>query len=393
VSNWADLEREYIMQTFRRLPIVLDHGAGCTVSDTDGNEYLDLVAGIAVNVLGHAHPAVVRAITEQAARLIHVSNLYYTVPQIELAELLVKNSCASQVFFCNSGAEANEGAFKLARKWGQQHRNGAFGIISTFNSFHGRTLAALAATGQAKYQDPFRPMPEGFSHVTYNDLDAIKSATNDQTVGILLEPVQGESGVRPADPEYLRGVRQWCDEQNLLLIFDEVQTGMGRTGTLFGYEGYGVEPDIFTMAKGLAGGVPIGAVLAKERALAFGPSDHASTFGGNPLASAAGVATLRTVIDEHLPENAARQGAYFVEQLAELRTTQPMITDIRGRGLMIAFDLGRDVAGDVVAKGLKHGVILNNTGPATVRMVPPLILSKADVDRAIDAIEATLKDV
>jgi len=393
MPNWVELEKQYVMQTFRRLPVILDHGQGCNVSDTDGNTYLDLVAGIAVNVLGHAHPAVTKAITEQASKLIHVSNLYYTIPQIELAELLVEHSCASQVFFCNSGAEANEGAFKLARKWGKLHRNGAYGVISALNSFHGRTLAALAATGQAKYQDPFRPMPDGFSHVPYNDLDAIKEATTDETVAILLEPVQGESGVRPADPAYLKGVRQWCDERNLLLIFDEVQTGMGRTGKFFGYEGYGVEPDVFTMAKGLAGGVPIGAVLAKERALAFGPSDHASTFGGNPLASAAGVATVRTVLDEHLVENAATQGAYFAEQLAELKSTQPVITEVRARGLMLAFDLDREAAGDVVTAGLKHGVILNNTSANTVRMVPPLIITKAEVDRAIDAIDATLKDV
>jgi acetylornithine aminotransferase/acetylornithine/N-succinyldiaminopimelate aminotransferase len=393
MPNWADLEKQYIMQTFRRLPVILDHGHGCMVSDTEGNSYLDLVAGIAVNVLGHAHPAVVKAITDQAQRLIHVSNLYYTTPQIELAELLVKHSCADQVFFCNSGAEANEGAFKLARKWGKLHRNGAYRIISTFNSFHGRTLATVAATGQAKYQDPFRPMPDGFSHVPYNDLDALKQATTDQTVAILLEPVQGESGVHPASQAYLEGARAWCDEQNLLLIFDEVQTGMGRTGHLFGYQGYRVEPDVFTLAKGLAGGVPIGAVLAKQRALAFGASDHASTFGGNPLACAAAVATLQTIIEDKLVDNAAQQGAYFADQLAELKSTMPQITDIRTRGLMLAFDLQTESAAAVVVKGLTHGVILNNTSANTIRMVPPLILSKADVDAAIDAIEATLKDV
>src|SRR5229473_7345272 len=290
-----ELADRYLMQTGRRLPVTFVRGRGCLVYDDAGNEYLDLVAGIAVNLLGHAHPEVAAALTAQAKALIHTSNLYYTEPQVELARRLVELSFPSRVFLCNSGAEANEAAIKIARKWGGRHRDGAFEIITTAGSFHGRTLATVTAGGQAKYSDPFKPLPEGFVHVPYNDLDAIRAATNARTVAVMLEPVMGEIGVVPAKPGYLAGVRRWCDDQGLLLILDEVQTGLGRTGRWFAHQHHGITPDVMTLAKGLGGGVPIGACLANPRADVFEPGDHGSTFGGNPLACAAAIAVLSVI--------------------------------------------------------------------------------------------------
>ncbi|MDA8219238.1 MAG: acetylornithine transaminase [Dehalococcoidales bacterium] len=393
MSNWIEQEQKYYMGVSKRLPIVLVRGEGVRVWDENGESYLDLVAGIAASLLGHAHPAVVNAICRQAGELIHVSNLYYTIPQLELAKLLVDNSAGNQVFFANSGAEANEGAIKLARKYGKLKRDGAYEIISAMDSFHGRTLATVAATGQPKFQKPFEPMPAGFKIVPYNDIGALKAATTKLTAGVLLEVVQGESGVHPASSEYLRAVRQWCDEQNLLLIFDEVQTGMGRTGKFLAYEHYGIEPDIITMAKGLAGGVPIGAFLAKQSASVFELSDHGSTFGGNPLACAAGVATMRTLFEEGLIARAATVGTYLLGRLEEMAGKFPSVAEVRGLGLMAAFDLKEEQAAQVVNGALQHGVILNNTGPRTVRMVPPLILGEPDVDEAIAAISETLAEL
>jgi acetylornithine/N-succinyldiaminopimelate aminotransferase len=390
-TNWSASEAAHYMHTFKRLPVCLDHGEGVYVWDVDGKRYMDWVAGIAVNVLGHAHPAVTEAICTQAKKLIHTSNLYYTIPQLELADLLIANSCAERVFFANSGAEANEGAIKLARKWGKLHRDGAYEVITALDSFHGRTLAMVAATGQPKYQEPYAPMPAGFVNVPFNDLAAAKAATTDATVAIMVEPVQGESGVHPADPDYLQGLREWCDKEGMLLIFDEIQTGMGRTGHFLGYEWYKVEPDVFTMAKGLAGGVPIGAFLAKGSAAeALGPGDHGSTFGGSPLACAAGVATVRTLLEQDLPANAGKQGGYLAAKLAELRREFPVITEIRARGLMIAFDLSEDVAPKLVLGGLEQGLILNNTGPHTIRIVPPLILNRREVDEGIGLLRSAL---
>ncbi len=393
MSHWLELEQKYYMRTFNRLPVVLVRGEGTRVWDENGRCYLDMVAGIAVNVLGHCHPAVVEALTRQARTLIHTSNLYYTIPQLELAELLINHSCADRVFFANSGAEANEGAIKLARKYGRLHRHGAYEIITVTGSFHGRTLATLAATAQPKYQEPFAPMPEGFRSVPFNDLAALQAATTERTCAVLLEVVQGESGVHLADGDYLRGVRAWCDQHNLLLILDEIQTGMGRTGRFLAYEHHGIEPDIFTMAKGLAGGVPIGAVLAKERAAVFTPGDHGSTFGGNPLACAAGVATVRTILEQDLAAHSARVGRYLLEQLRALQARQPAIAQVRGLGLMVAFDLTTDRAAEVVRGALQRGLILNNTGPRTIRMVPPLILTEAEVDEAVAIIAETLADL
>jgi acetylornithine/N-succinyldiaminopimelate aminotransferase len=387
---WRELEQQYYMRTFNRQPVVLVRGEGARVFDENGKSYLDMVAGLAVNVLGHCHPAVVEAITTQARQLIHTTNLYYTTPQLELAEILIENSCADRIFFANSGAEANEGALKLARKWGRLNRNGAFEVITAENSFHGRTLATLAATGQPKYHKPFEPMPAGFTSVPFNDLDALKAATNPQTCAIMLEVVQGESGVHLATPEYLRDVRDWCDEQGLLLIFDEIQTGLGRTGKWLSFEHYGVEPDIYTLAKGLAGGVPIGAFLAKEHASVFTAGDHGSTFGGGPLACAAGVATVKTIFAENLAAHSAEIGAYALDRLREIQRRRSMVETIRGLGLMVAFDITTDDAPRIVGEALKQGLILNATGPRTIRMVPPLIVGRAEVDEAVSTIDSLL---
>lgn len=388
--NWQEIERKYFMSTFKRLPVVLVRGEGVRVWDEDGRSYLDMVAGIAVNVLGHAHPAVIDAITEQARQLIHVSNLYYSIPQLQLAELLVENSCGDKVFFGNSGAEANEGAIKLARKYGKLHRNGAYEVISVTGSFHGRTLATIAATGQAKFQEPFTPMPAGFKNVPFNDIDAIKQATTVLTCAVLLECVQGESGVHPADAQYLKDLRAWCDEQGLLLILDEIQTGVGRTGKFLAYENYGVEPDVFTLAKGLGGGVPIGAIVAKESAACFAVSDHGSTFGGNPLACAAGVATVKYILENGVIDNAKQMGDLLLSGLRSLQAKHSGVREVRGMGLMAALDLQEEKAQQLVEKALQDGLILNATGPNTIRMAPALIIGRSDIEEAVAIIDQVL---
>ncbi len=388
--DWKEVERKYFMPVFKRLPIALVRGDGVRVWDDDGKSYLDMVAGIAVNVLGHAHPAVVDAIADQSKRLIHVSSLYYSIPQLQLAELLVENSCGDKVFFGNSGTEANEGAIKLARKYGKLHRDGAFEVISMSGSFHGRTLATLAATGQAKFQAPFSPMPAGFKNVAFNDIEAVKQATTAQTCAVLLECIQGESGVHLADKEYLKSLRSWCDEQGLLLIFDEIQTGMGRTGTFLGFENYGVEPDVFTMAKGLGGGVPIGAVVAKESANCFTTSDHGSTFGGNPLACAAGVATVKYILDNGLVDNAREMGKQLLSGLRSLKDNHPIVRETRGLGLMAALDLEEDRAQELVEAALSRGLIVNATGPKTIRLVPPLIVKQQEIEEAVSILDSCL---
>ncbi|HWE62809.1 MAG TPA: acetylornithine transaminase [Chloroflexota bacterium] len=393
-SQLADIvEREHrvYMPTFKRQPLLLVRGEGCYVWDDAGKRYLDLVAGIAVNVLGHAHPALLEALATQGSTLIHTSNLYYTRPQIELAELLVALTGLDQVFFVNSGAEANETAIKLARKFGKRYRNGAFAIITARASFHGRTLTTVAATGQEKYQAPFTPLPPGFSHVPYNDLDALRQATTSETVAVMLEPVQGESGIHLAQERYLQAVRRHCDEHGLLLILDEVQSGIGRTGEFLASQGYGVQGDIVTLAKGLCGGLPAGAALARGAASCFEPGDHGSTMGGNPLVCAAGLATLRTIRDEGIMEHVRVIGAYFLQQLESLQQRYPVVVAARGRGLMLAIDLARPEAAAVVDRTREQGLLINSTGPTTVRMVPPLILSQGQVDEAMQILEAAIR--
>jgi acetylornithine/N-succinyldiaminopimelate aminotransferase len=392
-TNWAELESRYYMRTFSRLPVVFERGEGCYLYDIDGKQYLDLVAGLAVNILGHAHPAIVEAITTQAQQLIHTSSLYYTEPQLELAQWLVDRSPFDRIFFANSGAEANEGAIKLARKYGRTRRGGAYEIITVTGSFHGRTLATVAATAQAKFQEPFLPMPDGFRYVPFNDIDAMRAAISDKTAAIMLECVQGESGIHIHDREYLQAVRRLCDDHHILLICDEIQCGLGRTGAFYGFEQFGIEPDVATLAKGLAGGLPIGAFLAKEACAVLTPGDHGSTMGGNPVCCAAGIAAMRYLEEHELTANAARAGLAFLNELGNLKETMPGIVEVRGMGLMVAFDTAEEIAAEIVQEGLRRGVILNNTGPRTVRLVPPLIISDGQVEKAVGLIADTLRSV
>lgn len=390
MTDWMALEAQVHLRTFKRVPRVLVRGQGCRVWDIDGREYLDLVGGWAVDSLGHCAPAIVAALTAQAQQLIQVSNQFYTIPQLELAQLLVEHSPCDRVFFANSGAEANEGAFKLARRWGKAHRGGAYGIISTEGGFHGRTLAAIAATGKPAYQEPFTPLPGGFGQVPWNDVEAIKRASTDDTVAVLLEPIQGEAGVNVPADDYLPAVRRWCDEQGLLLILDEIQTGVGRCGTLWGHDLYGVEPDIMTLAKGLGGGIAIGAILAKERAAAFEPGDHGSTFGGNPLACAAALAVMREVLSRDLPAHAARMGEYFLAQLRALQARWPAIREVRGRGLLLAVEFDGEIAVAVLEAALERGLLLNAVKPTAIRLMPPLIVSEAEIDQAVGVLDAAI---
>jgi acetylornithine/N-succinyldiaminopimelate aminotransferase len=390
MDNWQELEQKYYMRIINRLPVTLVRGKGARVWDTEGKEYLDFVAGSAVNSLGHCHPVVVKALTEQAKILIHTSNLFYTVPQLQLAELLVENSCLDRVFFCNSGAEANEGAIKLARRYGKLHLNGANEIITTRGSFHGRTLATVAATGQDKHQQPYIPLPGGFVQVDYNDSGAIKAATSNRTCAVMVEPIQGEGGVNVPHDGYLKEIRAWCDEKGILFILDEIQTGIGRIGSLFGYEQYGVEPDIMTLAKGLAGGVPIGALLAKERASVFVPGDHGSTFGGNPLVCAVGAATLKFIIDDDIPAKVNKMGQYFVDGLEKLKAKFSFIAEVRGRGLLLALGLTDNMAQELTLTCLEEGLLVNPVKPNALRFMPPLIISEKDIDEALGILEKVM---
>lgn len=378
-QSTSDLADQYLMQTGRRLPVTFVRGLGCLVYDNSGREYLDMVAGIAVNLLGHAHPDVVAAITKQSGELIHTSNLYYTQPQIDLARRLVELSFPARVFFSNSGAEANEAAIKLARKWGARNRDGAFEIITANGSFHGRTLAAVTAGGQHKYSDPFKPLPPGFVHVDFNDPEAIEATTNEKTVAVMLEPVMGEIGIIPAAPGYLKRVREWCDRNNLLLILDEVQSGLGRTGRWFAHQHAGITPDVMTLAKGLGGGVPIGATLANPRADIFEPGDHGSTFGGNPLACAVASRVLEVVERDGLVGHAAEMGELLHSSIQDLGAAQA-----RGLGLMQAFQFEQPNAKPFQNACLESGLIVNAVDDNTVRLVPPLIINAEQVDRAHD---------
>lgn len=394
MTDWIDLESHVFFQKAKRIPLVIESGDGTYVTDIEGKRYLDFVAGIAVTSLGHRNPVLVNAIREQAERLIHISDIYYSIPQLQLAELLVQNSCFDRAFFVNSGAEANEAIIKLARKWGREHKNGAFEIISALNSFHGRTLAAVTASGTERYKAPFAPLPPGFINVPFDDVDALKKATTPRTCAILLEAIQGEGGVNiPAD-DYLRRVRQWCDEQQILLMLDEVQTGVGRTGTLWAYEQSGIEPDVMTLAKGLAGGVPIGAILAKEKiAAVFVPGDHGSTFGGNPLATAAGYAVLKYVIDTDLPRQVARMGEHLLARLRSLEDRHAGISDIRGRGLLCAVEFDSEIAAPLVGACIEGGLLVNQVKPNAIRLMPPLTVSEQELDEAVEIIDAALKQV
>jgi acetylornithine/N-succinyldiaminopimelate aminotransferase len=373
------------MQTGRRLPVTFVRGRGCLVYDEAGREYLDLVAGIAVNLLGHSHPDVVATLSRQAGQLIHTSNLYFTQPQVELARRLVELSFPSRVFFCNSGAEANEAAIKLARKWGARNRDGAFEIITTTGSFHGRTLATVTAGGQHKYSDPFQPLPAGFVHVPYNDAGAIEAATTDKTVAVMLEPVMGEVGVIPAAPGYLERVREWCDRKNLLLILDEVQTGLGRTGRWFAHQHAGITPDVMTLAKGLGGGVPIGACLANPRADVFEPGDHGSTFGGNPLACSVASTVLAVIERDGLVGYAAEMGDALHASVQDLGAKE-----VRGLGLMQAFEFEEPKAKLFQNACLDARLVVNAVDDSSIRLVPPLVIAPEEIERAHDVMKKAL---
>lgn len=387
------MDKTYFMNTFgERTPACFTHGSGMTLWDTEGKPYMDLLAGIAVSALGHSHPALVRAIKEQAEKVIHTSSLYYIESQALLAKLLVENSCADKVFFANSGAEANEGAIKLARLfYRKQGKPEKFEIITLEKSFHGRTLATLAATGQEKYQKNYSPLTPKFLSVPINDLEALSAAINDYTCAIMLEPIQGESGVNPTLLDYMKGVRALCDQHGILLIFDEVQCGLGRTGTLFGYQHYGIEPDIFTLAKALGGGFPVGALCAKDFvAGAFAPGDHGSTFGGNPLACSVALASVTTILNEDLSGNSQRMGDYFIHSLVDLSKRNPMITEVRGKGLMIGIQLAQPIAKQLNRACFDAGYLVGNVGENILRFLPPLIIQKADIDTFVVDLENIL---
>lgn len=385
-----DESKKYLMNTYNRLPIVLRKGRGMKVWGSNGKEYLDFVGGIAVNCIGHCHPKIVIALQKQAQRLLHVSNLYHIEPQIKLAKLLVGHSCADKVFFCNSGAEANEAAIKLVRKYAKDHGvPEKYEIITTYGSFHGRTLATLSATGQEKFQKGFEPLVPGFKHVPFNDIEALIRAITRHTCAVMLEPIQGEAGIKMPVEGYLNRVRQVCDEYGLLLILDEVQTGMGRTGKFFAYEHFDIEPDIMTLAKGLGGGVAIGAMLAKDTvAQSFQPGTHAATFGGNPLACAAAIATIETLLEDgFILDNCRRMGKYFMKNLERLKKEFPsLIAEIRGLGLMIGVELTKPCA-SIVELCIEKGVLINCTGGNVLRFTPPLIVTEREIDHLIEVLE------
>ena len=380
-------------KTYKRFPVVLTKGSGCILYDTEGRRYIDFVAGIAVCNLGHAHPAIIQAVTAQAQQLWHVSNLYYTMPQVELAAWLVKNSFADRVFFCNSGAEANEAAIKLARKFyqerGQSHR---FRIITMEQSFHGRTMATLSATGQDKIKKGFDPVLDGFDYVPFNDVAALRSKIGPDTCAVMLEPIQGEGGVRCPDSEYLKAVRRICDENDLLLIFDEIQTGMGRTGTLFAYQNYGVAPDIMTLAKALANGLPIGAMLATEHvAQAFGPGAHATTFGGTPLVTAAALEVCKTLLAGGVIEQGRERAAYFRQKLLGLKERHQTVVDVRGLGMLLGIRLNCN-AESMVTQCMQRGFLINCIQERILRFVPPLIIQTKQIDALVECLDELLSD-
>lgn len=390
LNDIIEMDKKYYMNTFgNRIPVCFQYGKGINIWDTDGKKYYDLYAGVAVSALGHSHPALVKAIKEQAEKFIHCSSIYYIEAQAKLAKILVENSCADKVFFGNSGAEANEGAIKLAKMYaGKNGSPEKYEIITLINSFHGRTLTTIAATGQEKFQKPLLPLTPGFKHVPINDIGALKEAITDITCAVMVEPIQGESGVNLTTIQYMKDVRKLCDEKGLLLIFDEIQTGMGRTGKLFAYQQYGIEPDIFTLAKGLAGGVPIGAVCAKDNvAKAFAPGDHGSTFGGNPLACAAGLAVFETILKDHLVENAGDVGDYLIKRLQELAVKHNLISEVRGMGLMVGIQLSEEKAVEIKNKLMEKGFLVGSVGSSIIRVLPPLIITKQDIDLFIDALQ------
>jgi predicted acetylornithine/succinylornithine family transaminase len=386
------LEQQYVLGTYARAPFVLDHGRGCWVYDTDGNAYLDCMAGIAVNALGHADPGLIEVLTRQAGTLWHVSNLFHTAPHARLAKKLCETSFADRVFFCNSGAEANEGAFKFARKWAHDNFGPEKNVIVAFTgAFHGRTFGALAATPREKYQEPFRPLMPGVRIAPFNDLAGTAALLGDDVAAVIVEPVQGEGGVHPVEAGFLAGLRALCDQHRVLLIFDEVQCGLGRTGTLWAYQGYGVTPDLLIVAKPLAGGLPMAAVLMTQAvAEVIHPGDHGSTFAASPLVASVAEAVLARVSTPAFLADVAAKGAYLKDRLEEINS--PHILEVRGRGLMLGADLDL-LAADVVNAGYRQGLLLANAGPNTLRFVPPLIITREEIDLLSARLSALFKDL
>ena len=391
-DDYKALESKYYMQVVNRMPPVLVRGEGTRVFDNDGKSYLDFTAGWAVLNIGHNHPAVTEAIRDQAGKILQMSNLFYTTPQLPLAKILIDNSDVDRVFFCNSGAEANEGACKVARKWGKTKLDGAYEIITTFDSFHGRTQAMMAATGQPAYQEKWTPLMPGFVNVDYNNLQAIKDAyVEGRTCAVMLEPVQGEGGVNIPSDTYLKDVMDFCHEKNILFMLDEVQTGMGRLGTMFGYQQFeGVEPDVMTLAKALGSGAPLGAFLTKEFCSVLEPGDHGSTFGGNALTTAAGAAAAKVIVDENIPELANETGAYFQGKLNSLAEKYDFITEVRGMGMLIALQMNVDIAGATVTAALPEGLLINAVRPNMIRFMPPLNVTRDEIDEAVAILDKVL---
>ncbi|WP_027340670.1 aspartate aminotransferase family protein [Halonatronum saccharophilum] len=393
-SEILQADKNYFMNVFgERFPVVIEKGEGVYLYDNEGNEYLDFVAGIAVNALGYNYPEFTEGIKEQVEKVLHASNLYYFEIQAKLSKILIENSCADKVFYSNSGAEANEGAIKLAKKYFKEKGKDRWEIITAKKSFHGRTLTTVAATGQPKYQKPYQPIPGGFVHVEYNNLEAVREAITDNTAAIMVEPIQGEGGVHPADKGYLKGLREICDREGILLIFDEIQTGIGRTGSLFAYQEYGVEPDILSLAKALGNGMPIGAFLAKDEvAKAFNPGDHGSTFGGNPLACQAAYLTLKIILENNLLEDVKEMSTYMQKRLVELKDKYSFIKELRGMGLILGLEL--EVEGiDIVKKALGEGLLVLTAGKKVLRFLPPLIINKDNVDKAIKILDKVFAEI
>lgn len=393
-EQWIERGKNVIMNTYSRFPITFSEGKGVYVKNIDGKQYLDFVSGIAVNALGYGNEDLTEALWEQMKKMMHCSNLYWNIPGIEAAEILIQNSVFDKVFFCNSGAEAIESTLKLARKYGKKiHGENCYEIITMKQSFHGRTLGAITATGQSKYQKDLNPLLDGIRYGEYNNFESIKDLVSDQTCAILLEPIQGEGGIRPAEKDFLMKVRELCTKKDILLIYDEVQCGIGRTGHLFAYQGYDIPPDVIALAKGLGGGFPIGAIMAVEKCAAtFQPGDHASTFGGNPGACTAAKVVLNTLLDKDILENVQKQGEYLRERLEVLKEKYEIVTDVRGMGLMQGIELSVPV-GDIIQSCIDKGLLLVGAGAHVIRFVPPLIVKESEVDEAMLILEKTLKEV
>ncbi len=381
--------KEHILFVANRPEIIMERGQGMYLWDTDGKKYLDFIGGWAVNCLGHSPKAIEKALRKQASILVNASPSFYNKPMVEFANLLTDNSCFDRIFFAGSGAESNEGAIKLARKYGAKYLNGAYEIITTINSFHGRTLATMSATGKPQWESLFAPKVPGFIHVPFNDIKAIISGINKNTCAILIEPIQGEGGVYMAEPEYIKQLRKIADENGILLIFDEVQTGLGRTGKLFAYQHYQVEPDVMTLAKGIGGGFPLSALLTKEKHNIFEAGDQGGTYSGQPLAMAVGLAVVNEIIKKNLSLNSEIQGEYLKNKLLEIKDKY-QLSNIRGRGLLIAFDLPRENGSEIVSSCLKEGLIINSPRPSVIRLMPPLIVTKKEIDKMLEILTRIL---